>query len=76
MKEIIKQNNPVASDKAKPKIAYVNNADLMLGFLAVPLINAAKTIAIPIPAPNNPIVANPAPIYLPANTNCINMIIK
>ena len=75
MNDIIKQNNPVASTKPNPNIAYVNNEDLKLGFLAVPFINAANTIAIPIPAPNNPIVAIPAPIYLPAKTNCIYLLI-
>ena len=74
MNETIKQNNPRASDKAIPKIEYENNWSFNEGFLLTPLINAAKTIAIPIPAPNNPIRAIPAPIYLAANTNCILII--
>ena len=69
--EIIKQNNPRASANANPKIAYGNNVSFNDGFLDTPLINAANTTAIPIPAPNNPIVEIPAPMYLAANTNCI-----
>ena len=33
MKAIIKQNNPIASVNAKPKIAYANNSLFKLGFL-------------------------------------------
>ncbi|KAH3680581.1 hypothetical protein WICPIJ_008226, partial (mitochondrion) [Wickerhamomyces pijperi] len=64
-------NNPVASDKAIPKIEYENNVSFNDGFLETPLINAANTIPIPIPAPINPIVEIPAPIYFAANANCI-----
>ena len=73
--EIIKQNNPVASDKANPKIANGNNVSFNDGFLDTPWIKAENTIAIPIPAPNNPIVEIPAPIYLAANTNCMLFIL-
>lgn len=59
---IISENNPSASVKANPKIAYENKSDLIEGFLDVPLIKAAKTIPTPIPAPANPIVVSPAPI--------------
>lgn len=72
--DIIKQNNPVASLNANPNIAYVNNVLLIDGLRDVPFINALNTNAIPIPAPNNPIVAIPAPMYLPANTICILII--
>ena len=63
---IIKENNPVASAKAKPNIAYENNCDLICGFLAVEAIKEEKIKPIPAPAPIKPEQANPAPIYLAA----------
>lgn len=63
----INENNPIASVKANPNIAYVNKSDLTDGFLDVELINAANTNPIPIPAPDNPIVDNPAPITFALN---------
>lgn len=65
-KAIINANNPVASAKANPKIAYENNCPLNEGFLATPNINAPKTTPIPTPAPINPVVAIPVPIILAA----------
>lgn len=65
-KAIIRANNPVASAKAKPSIAYANNCPLNEGFLATPSIRAPKTTPIPTPAPINPVVANPVPIILDA----------
>ena len=65
-KAIIKANNPVASEKANPKIAYENNCDLKEGFLATPKIRAPNTTPIPTPAPINPVVAKPVPIILAA----------
>ena len=63
---IIKENNPVASAKANPKIAYPNNCPLTCGFLAVDAIKAEKIKPIPAPAPINPEQANPAPMYFAA----------
>ena len=65
-KAIIKANNPVASAKANPKIAYENNCPLNEGFLDTPIINAPKTTPIPTPAPINPVVAKPVPIIFAA----------
>jgi hypothetical protein len=45
---IIKANNAIASDNANPKIAYPNNCCFNDGFLAYPVIKAAKTFPIPI----------------------------
>ena len=61
-KAIIKANNPVASAKAKPKIAYENNCPLNDGFLETPKISAPNTIPIPTPAPIKPVVAIPVAI--------------
>ena len=63
---IIKENNPVASAKANPKIAYPNNCPLICGFLAVEAIKAEKIKPIPAPAPINPEQAKPAPMYFAA----------
>ena len=63
---IINENNPVASAKANPKIAILNNCPLICGFLAVDAINEEKIKPIPAPAPINPEQANPAPMYFAA----------
>lgn len=63
----INENNPVASVNANPNIAYVNKSAFTDGFLDVELINAENTIPIPTPAPDNPIVDNPAPITFALN---------
>jgi len=68
---IIKANNPVASAKAKPKIAYEKSCPLKDGFLATPSISAPKTTPIPTPAPIKPVVAKPVPIIFAA---CIKLI--
>jgi hypothetical protein len=65
-KEIISENKPVASAKANPKIAKVNNWFRTCGFRAVDAIKEEKINPIPIPAPINPEQANPAPIYFAA----------
>lgn len=65
-KAIIKANNPVASAKANPNIAYENNCPLNEGFLDTPNINAPKTTPIPTPAPIKPVVAKPVPIIFAA----------
>lgn len=67
MKATIKANNPTASVKANPNIAYLNNFSSTPGFLDNPKIKLPKTIPTPTPAPVNPIVANPAPQDFP---NC------
>ena len=58
----------MASDKANPKIEYVNSCPLSDGFLAYPMIKAPNTIPIPTPDPATPIVAAPAPINFAAST--------
>lgn len=65
-KAIIKANNPVASEKANPNIAYENSCPLKDGFLDTPIISAPKTTPIPTPAPIKPVVAKPVPIILAA----------
>lgn len=63
---IIRANSPVASDRAKPRIAIVNIVGRTEGFRAIPPIRLANTTPTPIPAPIRPIEASPAPIYLAA----------
>lgn len=63
---IINENNPVASAKANPRIAKLNNWPLIWGFLAVEEIKEEKIKPIPIPAPIKPEQAKPAPIYFAA----------
>lgn len=63
---IINANNPVASAKANPNIAYENNCPLKDGFLETPSISAPKTTPIPTPAPIKPVVAKPVPIIFAA----------
>lgn len=65
---IINANNASASINEKLNIANENKFALKLGFLATPEINAANTNPAPTPDPTTPIVANPAPMYLPAVT--------
>jgi hypothetical protein len=48
-KAIIRQNNPIASDKANPRIAYENSCPFCDGFLAYPIHKLPNTF--PIPAP-------------------------
>jgi hypothetical protein len=67
MKAIIKAKRAIASDNAKPKIAYPNNCFVNEGLRATELINDPKTIPIPAPAPANAIVAHPAPINFAAS---------
>ena len=61
----------MASVKANPKIAILNNSSFKEGFRAIPTTRAAKTLPIPTPAPAKPMVANPAPIYLAACNDII-----
>lgn len=59
-------NNPVASARANPRIAYVNSCPRSAGFRAVEAISDENTEPIPIPAPVSPIAARPAPMYFAA----------
>ena len=66
---IINANKAIASVKANPKIAVLNNSSFSDGFLEIPITNAPNTVPIPTPAPASPIEANPAPINLAACNN-------
>ena len=68
-KAIISANNAIASVKANPKIAILKSSSFKEGFRDVPKTKAPKTVPIPIPAPANPIVANPAPRHFAACNN-------
>ena len=70
-KPIINENKAIASVKANPKIASLNNSSFNEGFLETPITNAPNTVPIPTPAPANPIVANPAPINFAACNNIL-----
>src|ERR1700712_4314543 len=65
-KAIINANNPVASAKANPNIAYEKGCPLNEGFLATPKIRAPNITPIPSPAPIKPVVASPVPIIFVA----------
>ena len=75
MKAIIRQNRPIASDKAKPKMAYENNCCLRPGLRAQPITKLPKTVPIPAPAPATPTVAAPAPIYLAAESISLRTVV-
>ena len=51
----------MASDMAKPKMAYVNNCCLSAGLRAYPIMRLPKTVPIPAPLPAAPMEAAPAP---------------
>ncbi|MCX7564693.1 hypothetical protein OS176_14370, partial [Xanthomonadaceae bacterium XH05] len=65
-KATIKQERPIASDRANPKIAYENNCCFRDGFLAYPMMRLPNTVPIPAPEPATPTVAAPAPMNLAA----------
>lgn len=58
----MRAKSPVASLRAKPRIAYENSCERIAGFLLVAVISPANTVPIPTPAPISPIVARPEPI--------------
>ena len=65
----ISANKAIASVKANPKIAILNNSSFKFGFLEVPITKEANTTPTPTPAPASPEVANPAPICFAACNN-------
>jgi len=67
-KATIKQKRPIASDKAKPRMAYEKSCCFRDGFLAYPMIRLPKTVPIPAPDPATPTVAAPAPMNLAAES--------
>merc|ERR1719318_1039979 len=67
-KAIIKQNRPMASDRANPRMAYEKSCCLREGFLAYPMMRDPKTDPIPAPDPATPTVAAPAPMNLAAES--------
>merc|ERR1719318_2239696 len=67
-KAIIKQNRPMASDRANPRIAYEKSCCLREGVLAYPMMRDPKTDPIPAPDPATPTVAAPAPMNLAAES--------
>lgn len=68
MKPIVKQNSPIASERANPRIAYEKSCCLRDGLRAYPMTRAPKTFPIPAPDPATPTVAAPAPMYLAAES--------
>jgi len=67
-KATIRQKSPIASERAKPRIAYENSCCFKLGFLAYPMMRLPNTVPIPAPDPATPTVAAPAPINLAAES--------
>jgi len=65
-KATIRQNSPMASDRANPRIAYENSCCFRDGFLAYPMMRLPNTVPIPAPDPATPTVAAPAPMNLAA----------
>jgi len=59
----MRSNRPIASTKAKPKMAYEKSCPRMLGLRATAVKRAANTIPIPIPAPPRPMAAEPIPRF-------------
>ena len=57
----------MASVKAKPEIANLNNSCLKDGFLEIPIVREPETVPIPTPAPTKPILATPPPIFFAAS---------
>lgn len=66
MKPIDKQKRPIASERAKPRMAYEKSCCLSEGLRAYPITSAPNTFPIPAPDPATPTVAAPAPMYFAA----------
>lgn len=58
----------MASDRAKPRMAYENSCCFKEGFLAYPMISEPNTEPIPAPDPATPTVAAPAPMNFAAES--------
>jgi len=56
----------MASERAKPRMAYVNSCCFRDGLRAYPMIKLPKTVPIPAPEPASPTVAAPAPMNFAA----------
>jgi hypothetical protein len=52
----------MASERAKPSIAYWKSCPVRAGLRETPIIRHPKTTPIPAPVPARPMVADPAPI--------------
>jgi len=65
-KAIIRQKRPMASERANPRMAYVNSCCFRDGLRAYPMIKLPKTVPIPAPEPASPTVAAPAPMNFAA----------
>lgn len=63
---IIRANSPIASVRAKPRIALLNSSLRSAGLRDTPVIREPNRIPIPIEAPPRAIQARPAPINLAA----------
>merc|ERR1712080_328111 len=66
--DIIMQNRPIASERAKPRIAYEKSWAFSEGLRAYPITREPNTVPIPAPDPAAPTMAHPAPIYLAAES--------
>lgn len=62
--DTINANNPVASAKANPRIAYEKSCPRRAGLRATPVMRLPNTVPIPAPAPMSPEAATPAPITI------------
>merc|ERR1712121_482162 len=59
----------MASERAKPRMAWENSCCFREGFLAYPMMREPKTEPIPAPDPATPTVAAPAPMNLAAEVD-------
>lgn len=59
----MRSNRPIASTKAKPRMAYEKSCPRMLGLRATAVRRAANTMPIPMPAPPRPMAAEPMPRF-------------
>merc|ERR1712080_51508 len=66
--DIIMQNRPIASERAKPRIAYEKSWAFSEGLRAYPMTREPNTVPIPAPDPAAPTMAQPAPMYRAAES--------